>query len=104
MTALHEMTKTDRLPLFLFRAADRTFALKAVDIQEVVHMAELITPPGRPSFLAGFVPIDGRAVPVVELSTLLGFPAQPIGMYTPLVVVKGEPVPRGPHRREYPGD
>jgi chemotaxis signal transduction protein len=69
------------------------FALKAEDTQEVVHMAELVTPPGLPSFLSGFITIEGQAIPVISLSTLMGSFEQPIGIYTPLIILKNKKIP-----------
>lgn len=90
MAESRKETVSGRQEVLLFTASDKIFGLQVADIREVIHMAELITPPGRPSFLSGFITIDGHALPVVDLSLLLGFSVQPIGMYTPLVIVKEE--------------
>jgi purine-binding chemotaxis protein CheW len=94
-----QMTKSQkeivfgRQRLFLFTAADKIFGLNVADIREVIHMAERITPPGRPSFLSGFINIEGNALPVVDLALLLGFAGQLIEMYTPLVILKSKKFP-----------
>ncbi|MFH1156609.1 MAG: chemotaxis protein CheW [Pseudomonadota bacterium] len=82
-----------RLWIVQFYVSGPLFALRAEDIKEVVHMAELLKPPGLPSFLAGFIVIEGQAVPVVALSVLFGSSKLLIDLYTPLVILKGKKTP-----------
>ena len=70
-----------------FRVSGILFALDVKDTTEILHMAELLTPPGIPSFLNGFINIEGKAIPVVDFSTLMGFPRQSVHRYTPLVII-----------------
>lgn len=56
-------------------------------------MAALAQSPGQPSILEGFLNLRGVAVPVVRLDRLFAFPPAPVGLYTPLIVLKG---PRHP--------
>lgn len=83
----------DRAWIVQFTVSGTCFALKVEDTQEVVHMAELLTPPGLPSFLSGFITIEGQAIPVVSLAVLMGSSAQSIGIYTPLVILKNKKTP-----------
>ncbi|OGR28655.1 MAG: hypothetical protein A2277_18520 [Desulfobacterales bacterium RIFOXYA12_FULL_46_15] len=83
----------NRIWIVQFMVSGMRFALKVEDTREVVHMAELMAPPGLPSFLSGFIAIEGQAVPVVSLSILMGSSAQPIGIYTPLIILKSKKTP-----------
>lgn len=58
-------------------------------VREVVPIARLSCPPGLPSTLAGFLALDGQQVPVLRLARLLGLPEVSIGLYTPLIVLRG---------------
>lgn len=88
MTEFLNEAGSNRQEIFLFHTAGKLFGLKAGDVRKVIHMPELIVPPGMPSFLGGFINIEGDLLPVVHLSVLLGFSKQPIEMYTPLVILK----------------
>lgn len=90
MIAPSKKKEHTRMWIFQFQVSDTIFGLEVEDTKEVVHMAELIIPPGLPSFLSGFVNIEGQAIPVVALSILMGFPEQSIEMYTPLVIMGKE--------------
>lgn len=82
-----------RIWIVQFMVSGMLFALKTDDTQEVVHMAELLKPPGLPSFLSGFITIEGQAIPVIALSILTGTCEQPIGLYTPIVILKNKKTP-----------
>lgn len=87
-------TKSEnRIWIIQFMVSGTLFALKTDDIQEIAHMAELLKPPGLPSFLSGFITIEGQAIPVVDLSILMGASEQPIGLYTPIVILKDKKTP-----------
>jgi purine-binding chemotaxis protein CheW len=84
-------TEQNKTWLIQFQVSGMVFALTLEDTKEVVHMAELITPPGLPSFINGFVNIEGTAIPVVSLASLMGFPRPAIELYTPLVIAAVKP-------------
>ena len=90
MTGPHKKKEQNSQRILQFRISDTIFGLSVADTKEVVHMAELIKPPGIPSFLSGFINIEGQVIPVVVLSILIGLPEPSIEMYTPLVIVKNE--------------
>ncbi|MBU0991855.1 MAG: chemotaxis protein CheW [Proteobacteria bacterium] len=55
-------------------------------------MAELLKPLGLPTFLSGFINIEGQAIPVIALSILIGSAEQSIEMYTPLIILENEEI------------
>ena len=52
-------------------------------------MASLLSSPGQPSILAGFLNLRGTAVPVIRLSRLFSFEGAAPQLYTPLIVLDG---------------
>ena len=93
MAATSRNGQTPRIWIFQFQLSGTIFGLKVSDTREVVHMAELVKPPGLPSFLIGFVNVEGLAVPVVSLSNLFGLVDDRIYLYTPLVIVRNKQKP-----------
>ncbi len=84
--SLTTQTEHNKTRLVQFQVSDMVFALALKDTKEVIHMPELISPPGLPSFINGFVNIEGAAIPVVSLASLMGLPSPAIELYTPLVI------------------
>jgi chemotaxis signal transduction protein len=52
-------------------------------------MASLVTSPGQPSILAGFLNLRGVVIPVVRISQLFGLGKSVPGRYTPLIILDG---------------
>ena len=59
-------------PLLLFRCGGRLLALPAHLSRQVVPMGTLSALPGSAGTLLGLAPASGRAVPVVDLASVLG--------------------------------
>lgn len=74
--------------LLVFAEGGALCALPAGAVQEVVFLPELTRPPGMPSLLEGVMTLDGKAVPVLKVATLLGLPVASGGVYTPALVLK----------------
>jgi purine-binding chemotaxis protein CheW len=83
----------DPRKLIVFQIAGQACALPVESIQEIVPMAALAQSPGQPSLLEGFLNLRGVAVPVVRVDRLFGFRPAPLGLHTPLIILKG---PRHP--------
>lgn len=58
-------------------------------MREVLPIARLTRPPGSPTALEGFLHLAERQIPVLRLARLLGLPEPEIGLYTPLIVLRG---------------
>ena len=80
--------------LLVFQLADRLAALPVENVERVAPMAELGRPPGLPSALEGVLDLAGAAVPVLRLDRLFGLPAQKVGLYSMLVILRGLPEQR----------
>jgi purine-binding chemotaxis protein CheW len=80
--------------LLVFQLADRLAALPVENVERVTPMADLGRPPGLPSALEGVLDLAGAAVPVLRLDRLFGLPAQTVGLYSMLVILRGLPEQR----------
>lgn len=67
---------------------DRRYGINVADIEQIVAMAELYSFPGIPKLLNGFLNLRGVAIPVIRLHRLFGVPAAPIGLWTPLIILR----------------
>jgi purine-binding chemotaxis protein CheW len=76
--------------LVVFQLAGQHVALPLESVQRIVPMAQLGRPPGLPSALEGILNLGGTAVPVVRLDRLLQLPAHSPGLYSMLIVLKGD--------------
>jgi len=70
---------TQNLLIFHSSGLDCAFPLEAV--REIVPMAQLFSPPGLPSGLAGFLDLRGTAIPIVRLDRLFDLPEQQAGLH-----------------------
>jgi len=87
--AVQTRGRTAERVVLVFDLAGRTCALPSTAVAELVFVPELARPPGMPSFLAGFMTIDGMAVPVVDLARLLGLGAASSDLYAPVILLRG---------------
>jgi purine-binding chemotaxis protein CheW len=85
MTIASEHTHT----LLIFNSSGLDCAFPLDSVREVVPMAQLSSPPGLPSGLAGFLNLRGTAVPIVRLDRLFDLPEQLPGLHTPTIVLRG---------------
>ncbi len=77
----------DTAQFLLLRAGDQSCGLPAANIREIVHRAALLSTPGQPRILEGFLNLRGEAIPVIPLRRLFGLPDGPPDLYTPLVII-----------------
>ena len=68
---------------------DQLLALPLAEISEVLPMALLTKPPGKPPILEGFLNLAGDAWAVVNLSAVLGLPPEIPGVYSALLAMRG---------------
>jgi purine-binding chemotaxis protein CheW len=77
----------DPAQFLLLRVAEQTCGVPVAGIREIVHRAALVSTPGQPPILEGFLNLRGEAIPVIPLRRLFGLPDGPPDLYTPLVVM-----------------
>jgi purine-binding chemotaxis protein CheW len=82
--------------LLVLSVSGQLAALPTVHIERIAPMAELLVPPGLPGMLAGLLNLRGQTVPVLRLDRMFDLPAQQAGLYSMLVILKGEIGQRAP--------
>jgi purine-binding chemotaxis protein CheW len=81
--------------LLLFHASGLGCAFPLEAVLEILPIAELSTPPGLPSLLAGFLDRSGTAIPILQLDRLFNLPPQPWELHTPFIILRGDGNPIG---------
>jgi purine-binding chemotaxis protein CheW len=81
--------------LLVFHSSGLGCAFPLEAVLEIVPIAQLSTPPGLPSMLAGFLNRSGIAIPIVLLDRLFNLPEQPRGLNTPFIILRGIESPVG---------
>src|SRR4030081_432428 len=81
--------------LLVFHSSGMGFAFPLEAVLEIVPIAQLSTPPGMPSMLAGFLNRSGTAIPILLLDRLFNLPEQPRGLNTPFIILRGAGSPIG---------
>jgi len=74
--------------MIIFKVNDIIFSFPLEYVKEVVHMAELFTPPGTPACIDGFLNLEGKAIPVLSLAQLFFSNSPKKELYTPLIILK----------------
>ncbi|MEX0852803.1 MAG: chemotaxis protein CheW [Bauldia sp.] len=87
----------DRTLLLAFVAAGRRLALPLNDVERVVPLPLLAVPTGAPNFIEGFFDFHGALVAVVSVGRLLGLGDERLGVYSPLLVLRGQDPPVALH-------
>ena len=81
--------------LLIFHSSGLGCAFPLEAVLEIVPIAQLSTPPGLPSMLAGFLDRSGAAIPILLLDKLFNLPEQPRGFNTPFIILRGVDSPVG---------
>lgn len=79
--------------VLVFRVGAHHFSVPTHRVRQIVHMASLLTSPGQPPILAGFLNVRGAAIPVVRISQLFGLDKNVPRLYTPLIILDCAGVP-----------
>jgi chemotaxis-related protein WspB len=75
------------MSLLRFEAAGQRYGLDIADVVEIVPAVELRPVPHAPAYLSGLLQYRGEAVPVVDLSRLMGGPPAAPRFSTRIVIV-----------------
>jgi chemotaxis signal transduction protein len=87
----------DRQALLTFVSAGRRLALPMETVRRVVPVPLLEPPVGAPAFVEGFFDFGGTPVAAVRLDRLLNLGEEPLGIYSPLLILSGEDPPVALH-------
>ncbi|MGE0491848.1 MAG: chemotaxis protein CheW [Vulcanimicrobiota bacterium] len=83
--------------LLRFEVCDLQLALRSSALQEIVPCPELAQVPESPDFVTGVLNYEGLAVPVVCPARLWGLPIRELDLYSPLLILRGQPPPFALH-------
>ena len=78
----------ESVKLLVFQIGGECCALRVEAVREILPMAALAKPPGRPSALEGFLNLRGIATAVVRLDRLFDLPAAEAGPNARLIVLR----------------
>ena len=84
----------DRIKILAFRIGDENYAVRMIDMQEVLTMHEITIVPRAPSHLMGITSLRGKVIPVIDLRIRLGIKA-PDPENPRILVLSGEGQPVG---------
>lgn len=74
---IEEEEIVERIQVCVFELSERFFALRVLDVQEILEDAEITKVPTTPHFLHGVINLRGDIVPVVDVRDVLHLPAKP---------------------------
>ena len=84
------MQSEARTHYLTFLAAGEEYGVEVLDVMDILHLSSITRLPARGGTLRCVVKVDGKTVPVLDLGTLLGFPAAPLTERSCLVVIERE--------------
>jgi purine-binding chemotaxis protein CheW len=76
--------------LVVFRVEASEYALPVANVGEVLRMVAIAPVPESPTWVLGVINLRGEVIPVIDLRTRLGVPAQAAGLNTPIIVAEHE--------------
>ena len=76
--------------LVVFRIDKSEYALPVGNVGEILRMVAIAPVPEAPEWLPGVINLRGKVIPVINLRTRLGLPAEKIGLNTPIIVAEHE--------------
>jgi chemotaxis signal transduction protein len=77
-----------RQALLILEIASQSYAVPAGNVDRIIPLAAMSRAPQFPDYLFGFLNLEGVLVPVISLHQLFRMPQQPLGLWTPVVVVR----------------
>jgi purine-binding chemotaxis protein CheW len=79
---------SDQHALMIFRLADQTYALPIESVIRIIEMVTITPIPQVGSAVEGVINVRGTAVPVINLRQHFGLPRVPLGLRSPIVLVR----------------
>lgn len=84
-----EISLTDdtvRLKLVVFRVNEEEFALRIVNIKEIIRIPSITKVPNVPEYVVGLCSLRGSLLPIVNCRSLFGMPAQDFNESSRIIV------------------
>ena len=86
-------TDTRLLTAVTFRVGTQRYAFSADRVREIQQIVAFADVPDESGLVMGMVDVRGDIAPVIDARSLIGLPAEPYTLQTPMIVVSG---PVGP--------
>ena len=74
------------LDVFLFEVAGQRYALRSLDVREVVRAVTMVPLPKAPPIVEGIIDVRGTVVPVLDIRTRFRLPAKPAAHTDHLII------------------
>ncbi len=78
----------DQKPWLTFLIDNETYAIEALDTQEVLQQTIVTPVPGAPSDILGVINVRGTIVTVLDARTMLGLPRKEVTSQTRIILIE----------------
>lgn len=85
---MEQTVRTKELQLVVFQLANETYGVDIAQVSEIRELQKITRVPRCPEFIEGIINLRGRIIPVVDLRTRFGLPAEEWTANTRIVVVE----------------
>jgi purine-binding chemotaxis protein CheW len=85
---VEQTVRTKELQLVVFQLANETYGVDIAQVSEIRELQKITRVPRCPEFIEGIINLRGRIIPVVDLRTRFGLPAEEWTANTRIVVVE----------------
>lgn len=90
-----EEERVERIQVCVFELSGRLFALRVLDVQEILEDSEITNVPTTPHFLLGVINLRGEIVPVVDVRDVLHLPVKPKTLESRIMIINIKQVQLG---------
>lgn len=77
----------ERSQYLTFQLAGEEYAVRILEVREIIEFGEVTRVPGTPAFVRGVTNLRGRVVPVIDLAVKFGLSETPVTRRTCIVLV-----------------
>lgn len=81
-----KLTATEKF--LTFALADEEYCVPVLKVREIIQMMDVTSVPHVARYMRGVINLRGKVIPVIDLRTRLGLPAQPDTAQTCIIVVE----------------
>lgn len=91
---IEEETVQEETEILTFKIANKEYAVRIIELQEVLKEQKITAVPRAPSYLRGITSLRGKILPVIDLKTRLGLTDEN-GERQKIIVLSGKKEPLG---------
>lgn len=78
----------EQVHILTFRLDQQTYAFPIAEVFQIIDMVAILPIPQAEPFFEGVINLHGRMVPVINLHRFMSEASEPIGLHTPILLVK----------------